>query len=115
MPSNGTPIMSIRAPPAVFSAVAGFPIACSQPSPADSNWQADRGLDRSGPPGWPSRENPIYRHLRTYVTELALAAEPSRLPRWPVNFLRSSTSRERLVNKPVSVPEQLDAVVVGAG
>src|SRR6266566_4959191 len=26
MPSNGTPIMSIRAPPAVFPAVAGFPI-----------------------------------------------------------------------------------------
>lgn len=32
MPSNGTPIMSIRVPPAVFPAVAGFSIVCSQPS-----------------------------------------------------------------------------------
>src|SRR5216684_2990927 len=79
-------------------------------------------------------------HLHTYVTELALAAEPSRLPgrqaprpRVPggdlsrcadersapapsnPSFLSSGTTRERLVNQPSSVPEQYDAVVVGAG
>ena len=61
----------------------------------------------AGPPGWPSRRNLIYMHLHTYVTELALAADPP--------FPSSGTSRERLVNKPVSVPEQFDVVVVGAG
>ena len=32
----------------------------------------------------PSRENPIDMHMHTYVTELALAAESSRLPGWHV-------------------------------
>lgn len=32
----------------------------------------------------PARENPIYMRLHTYITELALAAEPSRLPGWHV-------------------------------
>ena len=31
-------------------------------------------------PDVPARENPSYIHLHTYSTELALAAEPSRLP-----------------------------------
>jgi hypothetical protein len=42
MPSNGTPIMSIRVPLAVFSAVAGGPIACSQPSRHYSKYLARR-------------------------------------------------------------------------
>src|SRR4029078_5743252 len=57
------------------------------------------------------REISICLHLHTYVTELALAAEPQQAPRVACDI----RGRERLVNKPASVPEQFDAVVVGAG
>src|SRR6185312_2481044 len=53
-------------------------------------------------------------YLHTYLTELALAAEPAGSQGGPA-CPRSGTTRERLVNQPASVPEQFDAVVVGAG
>jgi hypothetical protein len=40
-------------------------------------------------------ENSIYMHLHTYVTELALAAEPSRLPGWHVNYAGVVDDRTR--------------------
>src|SRR5215831_16937691 len=48
MPSNGTPIMSIRSAPPVFPAVAGFRIACSWPSRAARSCGPSVAFDPSG-------------------------------------------------------------------